>query len=291
MSPQSVGHLAMLAFSALVAGSFALGVLVANEIAPEALNALRFLIAGTVLAVLAVLVNGFRRTYFEASWRYLFLGSVFAVYFVLMFYGLKTANPVSAAAVFTLTPIMSAGFGFLLLRQITNLKIAFALLIGAMGALWVIFDGSISALLAMQIGRGEQIFFVGCICHALYTPLVKKLNRGEPALVFTALTIAGGLLAIVFVGFDEILATPWSQLPAWVYWIILYISIGASAFTFFLLQLSAMRLPASKVMAYTYLTPSWVILWQVVLGTGLPGPHIFVGVALTCLALILLLKE
>ena len=43
------GHLAMLAFSALVAGSFSLGGQIANEIAPTALNALRFAIAAAVV--------------------------------------------------------------------------------------------------------------------------------------------------------------------------------------------------------------------------------------------------
>lgn len=46
MSFHGRGHLAMLLFSALVAGSFSLGSLAANEIAPAALNAVRFLIAG-----------------------------------------------------------------------------------------------------------------------------------------------------------------------------------------------------------------------------------------------------
>ena len=52
-----------------------------------------------------------------------------------------------------------------------------------------------------------------------------------------------------------------------------------------------MRLPSAKVMAYTYLTPSWVILWQISLGQGAPAALILVGVALTVLALALLLKQ
>ena len=45
MSNAARGHLAMLVFSALVAGSFSLGVMIANDIAPAALNALRFALA------------------------------------------------------------------------------------------------------------------------------------------------------------------------------------------------------------------------------------------------------
>ena len=39
------GHLAMLAFSALIAGSFSLGSLMANMVSPVAFSAVRFLLA------------------------------------------------------------------------------------------------------------------------------------------------------------------------------------------------------------------------------------------------------
>ena len=65
----------------------------------------------------------------------------------------------------------------------------------------------------------------------------------------------------------------------------------ASSTTVFLVQYAAMRLPASKVMAYTYLTPSWVILWELALRGTLPPPLILVGVALTVLALLMLLRR
>ncbi len=123
-SPALRGHLAMLLFSGLVAGSFSLGSLVANEIAPAALNALRFAIAAVVIGVAVVATGGFPRTALRAPWRYLALGGLFAGYFVLMFEGLKTAPPVSTAAVFTLTPVLAAGFGWLLLRQITTARMA-----------------------------------------------------------------------------------------------------------------------------------------------------------------------
>ena len=118
------GHLAMLAFSALVAGSFSLGSLSANLISPTALNAARFVIAGMVIAVAVAATTGVPKGASRAPWRYLVLGGLFAVYFVLMFEGLKTARPVSAAAVFTLTPVIAAGFGWLLLRQVTTGRMA-----------------------------------------------------------------------------------------------------------------------------------------------------------------------
>ncbi|WP_298849506.1 DMT family transporter [uncultured Ruegeria sp.] len=291
MSPQARGHLAMLTFSALVAGSFSLGSMIANEIAPAALNAVRFAIAATVIGVAALATTGLPRSAAQAPWRYLVLGALFATYFVLMFYGLQTAPPVSAAAVFTLTPIVSAVAGWVLLRQITTPRMALALTIGAVGALWVIFRADWQMFRAFEIGGGEIIYFWGCVAHAIYTPMIRKLNRGEPAVVFTFGTLVAGCLLLVVFGWSDLRSTDWAALPAIVWIGLLYISFFATAASFVLVQFSSLRLPSAKVMAYTYLVPSWVILWEIALGKGVPTGLILGGVALTIIALLMLLKE
>jgi drug/metabolite transporter (DMT)-like permease len=287
------GHLAMLAFSALVAGSFSLGGQVANDIAPTALNALRFGLSALVVGVVIALRGGVAQAgaALAAPWRYAILGGLFAVYFVTMFEGLKTAPPVSAAAVFTLTPVMSGVFGYILLRQVMGARIVLALTLGALGALWVIFRADPAALIAFDIGRGEMIFFFGCICHAAYTPLVRVLNRGEAILVFTFWTLAATALIIGAWGWRDIAATDWAALRPLVWVTILYTALAASSLTVFLVQFASMRLPSSKVMAYTYLTPSWVLLWELALGQPVPPVLVLAGVALTIAALALLLKE
>ncbi|MBL9062443.1 MAG: DMT family transporter [Tabrizicola sp.] len=281
----------MLAFSALVAGSFSLGVLAAPHIDPGALSVLRFLLAGLLVGAAALATTGIPRSAFVAPWRYLVLGGLLAAYFVLMFEGLKTAPPVSAAAVFTLTPVMAAGFGWLFLRQRLTGRMAFALAVGGLGALWVIFRADLAALRAMAIGRGEAIYFVGCVAHAAYAPLIRQLNRGEPAVVFTfGMMLAGTVLLALYAG-PAVLATDWAALPGVVWVTLVYVAVAASALTFVLLQYASLRLPAAKVMAYTYLVPSWVILWEIALHGAVPPVLVLVGVALTALALGLLLKE
>lgn len=285
------GHLAMLAFSALVAGSFSLGALAAPHVDPGALSALRFLLAGLIVGAAALATTGLPRAAWQAPWRYLVLGGLLASYFVLMFEGLKTARPVSAAAVFTLTPLMAAGFGWLLLRQGLTRRMALALAIGAAGAVWVIFRANLSALLALRIGPGEVTYFLGCVAHAVYTPMVRKLNRGEPAVVFTFGMMVAGTLLLGLYALPAILATDWAALPGIVWVTLVYVAVAASAMTFVLLQYATLRLPAAKVMAYTYLVPSWVILWEITLHGATPPALVLAGVALTVLALWLLLKD
>jgi drug/metabolite transporter (DMT)-like permease len=291
MSEGARGHLAMLAFSALIAGSFSLGGQIANEIDPAAMNALRFGIAAVAVYAVLAARGGIPAGAWAAPWRYLILGGLFAVYFVTMFEGLKTAPPVSAAAVFTLTPVMSGIFGWLLLRQGVTPRIALALAIGAAGAIWVIFRADWAAIRAFQIGPGEAVFFWGCVAHAAYTPLVRVLNRGEPILAFTFLTLSACAAILLVWGGGAILATDWTGLRPLVWVTILYTALIASSTTVFLVQFAAMRLPSSKVMAYTYLTPTWVLIWELALGQPVPPVLVLAGVGLSFGALALLLKD
>lgn len=281
----------MLTFSAFVAGSFSLGSMAANEIAPAALNAARFWIAAGIIGAVVAATRAPVRPALHAPWRYLVLGGLFAAYFVLMFEGLKTAPPVSAAAVFTLTPVMAGVFGWILLRQITTPRMALALVIGAIGALWVIFRADLAALLALDVGRGEFLYFIGCVSHAVYTPMVRKLNRGEPVVVFTLGVLIAGAVLLTLFGLPDLLATPWASLPPVVWVALLYVAVFASAATFVLLQFATMRLPSAKVMAYTYLVPTWVIVWEMALGNGVPRMLVWIGVGLTIVALAMLLRD
>lgn len=291
MRPAMGGHLAMLAFSALVAGSFALGARAANEIDPLVMTAARFWIASAVLAGLAFAFGTWDNRVLRAPWRFVLLSGIISAYFVSMFEGLKTAPPISTSAVFTLTPIIAAGFGWLLLRQRLTGRMVIALTIGGFGALWVIFRADLQTALAFDVGRGEVIFFWGCVAHALYTPLIAKLKRGEHTLSFACMTLLGGAILTSIYGAREIIATDWMHLPGIVWITLMYVALFASASSFVLLQFAATRLPSAKVMAYTYLTPTWVICWQLALGAPPPPQLILVGIALTILALILLLRD
>lgn len=291
LSPAASGHLAMLGFSACISGSIPLGTMAANLIDPAALTAMRLLGAAVIMAAAAAAGPGLKRVQFAAPWRYLVLGGLMAAYFVLMFEGLKTAPAVSAGALFTLTPLMAAGFGWLVMAQATTGRMGLALAVGAAGALWVIFRGDPAALLAAEMGRGEAIYLAGCLAHALFIPLARRFNRGEPPEVVTFGFLSGGAALLLVWGWPAIAATDWRGLPAIVWITLAYITVLASAVSFFLLQYATMRLPAAKVMAYSYLTPLWVILWEVALGRGGPPVPTFGGVALTLCALALLLKD
>jgi drug/metabolite transporter (DMT)-like permease len=281
------GHAAMLAFAVAISGSFALGKQAAPHLDPAALNAIRFALAGCLLAPLAL--RRLRPLHLRAPWRYPLMGGIFAVYFFLMFVALRLTDPISTAAVFTLTPLMSAVFGWFLLRQVTTPRIAVSLVIAGAGAIWVIFRADVGRILSFDIGRGEIIFLFGCAAHAFYTPLVRRLSRGEPVVVFTFGTIVSGAVLLGMAGAPAIMATDWAALPDIVWITIAYLAVFATAGSFLMVQYATLRLPSSKVMAYGYLVPSFVIVWEGLSGHGWVSAPVLLGAAATVAGLLILL--
>ncbi|HMQ58651.1 MAG TPA: DMT family transporter [Rhizobiaceae bacterium] len=286
-NPAFIAHLAMILFAALVAGSFSFGALAAPHIGPSALNALRFLLGCCVMAGVAAAL----RTPLKlpaAPWRFALLGALMAVFFITMFVALKLTDPVSTGAVFTTMPVMSTLFGRLLLGQRITPRVGLSLALAFAGAVWVVFGGDLAAIRAFDLGPGETIFLLGCAGHALYAPMVRKLNRGEPTILFTFWTLVATLVLIATWGAGEIAATDWLALPPVVYAAVAYLAVFTTAGTFFLVQFAALRLPASKVLSYTYATPVIIIALEGLLGHGWAKPPILAGAAVIVAALAVL---
>lgn len=283
-----LGHLAMLGFASLVAVSFSLGALAVPHIGPMALNAARFLIGIMFMGMVVKVVLRQPLPVPRSPWRFVILGGLMAFYFVSMFMALRVTNPVSTGAIFTLMPLLSAFFGFLILRQVPRGWVIPSLILAGLGSVWVIFDGNIEAMRRFDLGKGEVIFFAGVVAHAAYASLVRFYNRGEPVIAFTFWTLLATGILIALFGVGEIIATDWSDLPpiAWV--TIVYLAIFTTAGTFFLLQFAALRLPASKVLAYNYLTPTLIILIEGLLGHGWASLSVMAGAVLTIFGLIIL---
>lgn len=281
------GHAALLLFALIISVSFSAGKVVAPMIDPAALTSLRFLIA--VLAMGAFLIaTRTRKVMVEAPARFLLLGAVLGVYFVTMFEALRLTDPVSLAAVFTMTPLMTAVLSRFTLGQRTSPVLATSLVLAAGGALWVIFQADFGALLALEIGRGEFLYLIGCLGHAIYTALIKRVSRQESGTVFTFWVLIGGLLVTTMWGLTAILETDWIALPTEVWLMAAYLGVMASAGTFFLTRYAAERLPAAKVMAYSYLIPSLVLLEEGLAGKGWTTAPVLFGVFITAVAMLLL---
>lgn len=283
-----LSHLAMLLFAGLIAGSFTFGALTVPYIHAVPLNALRFVLAAALMAAFAFGVARQKFVFPAAPWRFGINGFLTAVYFVTMFIALTMTKPVATSAVYTLVPLMTAVTAYFIVGQRSGFAVLISLVLAGLGAIWVIFRGDIDALLRFDVGQGELIYFVGCVAYAIYTPLLRRFNRGESALVLSFWTMVATAVWITGYGLPEILATDWVHLPPLVWWVVLYLAIGPTAVCFFLIQYASARLPAAKVIAYGYLVPAFVIVFEGLAGHGWASLSVAAGAMVTVLGLVAL---
>lgn len=286
---QRRAHLAMMCFAFLISSSFTVGEAIAPAIDPVVLTFLRFALAAVIFGGLILLGQGgvkIPRPVFIP--RYIWLSFLLAFYFVTMFEALRWTDALSTSAVFTLVPPMTVVISWIVLRQRLSLVQCGALAVAGAAAVWVLFDGDIERLLGFSLGRGEVIFFVGCIAFAAYSPSVRRLAAGQNLIEQTFWTLVAGTVLLLSYGWRPIAATDWAALPVTVYLGALHLTIFTTAASFYLLQFASIRLPSAKVMAYTYLIPALVLAQETVLGEPWPTWPVLAGVLVITSAMVVL---
>jgi len=281
-------HLAMLLFALLVSTSFTVGAAITDALDPVALTFLRFIVAAAIFGFLLSIRETWHLPGARDFARYGIIGLLLVIFFVTMFEALRLSSSISLSAVFTLVPLMTALVSRLILKQRPSLVLMVGLLVAALGALWVIFEGSIDDLVGFSVETGEIVFFVGCVAYSIYSPAVRKLHRGESIMALTFWTIVASTTILAVYGFDVITQTRWDLVPGSVYAGIVYLGIATTAVSFFLIKFASMHLPAAKVMAYTYLIPALVVAQLAILGAAWPPLTVMAGIGVITIAMLVL---
>ncbi len=132
---------------------------------------------------------------------------------------------------------------------------------------------------------------IGCFSYSAYSPFVRKYHGGENLLVLTFWTLIAGMILLGVYGFEDIQTSPWLQLDWSIYAAIIYLALCNTALSFYLLKFASFRLPAAKVMAYTFLTPAIVLVIQSTVTVTMPDIKLIIGVIMTASAMIFLQRS
>lgn len=166
--------------------------------------------------------------------------------------------------------------------------IAFAL--GGIGVLWVIAGGDLGLLLTMRWNKGDLIFLGGCAALGLYTPLVKLLHRGEAMSLMTFWVLVSGLLWLVLLTGPEIFSIDFTSVPLKAWLGVVYLAIFTTVVSFFLTQYSVLYLGPTRVAAYSYLYPTFVLVLNFLLGHGFPPVDVLPGILIVLAAMVVILR-
>ena len=280
-------HLLMVICAALVSTSFTVGAAIAAGLDPAVLTLVRFVVATAMLAPYVML-----RHSLQFSWplcgRAALISLCLVIFFWCMFLALRFTTALNTSVIFTLVPSIAGIYAVFLVRERLAARQLAALAVGMVGAVWVIFRGDPGLLLAMAWNRGDAIFFGGCLAMGLYTPLVRRLHRGEPMVVLTFWILVTGSLWLLLLTAGRLPHVPCAEVPLMVWAGIGYLAFFTTVVSFFLTQYAIPFIGPTRVMAYSYCYPAMVVVLDLVLGHGLPDLMVLPGVVIVIAAMLVL---
>lgn len=280
-------HGLMLIAAFLVSTSFTVGKAIADGMDPAILTLIRFALAGLIFLPYVYKRYGLERPTIKDLCRYSAISGALVAFFWLMFLSLRWTTALNTSVIFTLVPGISGIYSAIILRERLGRYRLVALAFATAGALWVIFQGDMAKLLALELGKGDLIFFYGCLFMAAYTPLIKLLHRGEANAVMTFWILATGCLWLLILGGRRIATIDWPNVTPMVWSGIIYLAIFSTIITFFLTQVATIKLGPTRVMAYSFLYPPLVLTLDWMLGHGLPPLRTSIGLLLIVPAMVI----
>jgi drug/metabolite transporter (DMT)-like permease len=278
-------HLLMFLCAVLVSGSFPVGAAISRDLDPAVLTLIRFALASVLFAPLI----WFRYTLvvsFGALSRYSLISATLVIFFWCMFLSLRYTTALNTSAIFTLVPGLAGLYAMVLNREKLGRARFVALFLGIAGALWIIFRGDVGLLVDFSWNKGDLIFLIGCFFMGLYTPLVRLFHRGEPMLQMAFWIMVTGTFWLLLLAGPKLIYVSWPDVSPGVWAGIGYLAVFSTIITFFLTQYAILFLGPTRVMAYSYLYPGLVLVFDLLFGGAWPGVKILPGIVIVLAAMI-----
>jgi len=278
-------HGLMLLMVVLVASSFPVGQFISGTLPADTLMFIRFSLAALIFMPFVYLRFGLELPKLKRFAAYGLLSWPLVGFFWCMFEALEYTNALNTGALYTLVPALTAINSFILNRERTQPRVALGLVVGTIGAVWIVVRGDLAALLALDFNYGDGVFFLGCICMGFYKPLIKKLYIDEPIMLMTFWVTLCGALWLFLISLTNLSLIEWQQVPVSTYAWVIYLAIFTTLVTFFLVQFGTVHIGAVNVAAYSFLTPVFVILIGLFIGGEAVSVALLPGVVMVVVAM------
>lgn len=291
MSENLKAHTLVFIATILIAFSFIVSGKLSGLIDPISLTLFRFVFAFIVLLPFILLIKVYREKIKQSFFKGLKISLFYSLYFILLFKSLETTSALNTATLFTLVPLVTAVFANFVFHNKLNFLKLFIYIIGMIGTIIVIFDGSMDAIISLSFNKGDIVFLFAVLSMAIYSISAKYFyEKDDNALVITLTTLFGGIIwmSLALLIFD--IPLEWTKIQGENLWYMLYLSIGATLMTVFLCQKATVTIGPNNVMAYVYFNPAIVAFIMYIFEGQSINMVVSIGILISFFATLFLLK-
>ncbi len=199
--------------------------------------------------------------------------------------GLSLTSPIDAGVVTTLTPMLTMVLAAIFLREPITWMKAGGVAVGASGALILILGGGALAGRGGASVAGDLLCALSSLSFAIYLTAFKRLiTTYSPVTLMRWMFLFSTLLVLPF-SWRDVAAVDYASLGWGVWATIVFIVLGGSFFTFFLVPIGQRFLRPTVLGMYNYLQPLVAALVAVAVGMdtfgvtkGIASVLVFAGV-------------
>jgi drug/metabolite transporter (DMT)-like permease len=292
MTENIKAHILVFIATILIAFSFIISGKLSGLINPISLTLFRFVFAFILLLPIILVIKKYRVRIKKSFSKGLKISLFYSLYFILLFKALEFTSALNTATLFTLVPLVTAVFASFIFSDKLNISKLIVYIIGMIGTLIVIFNGSLEAIINLTFNNGDIIFLFAVFAMATYSISAKYFyEKDDEVLVITLMTLFGGIIwmSLALIIFD--IPLEWTKIEGQNFWYMVYLTIGATLFTVFLYQKATIIIGPNKVMAYVYLNPAVVALIMYIFEREVINIEVSFGIFLSTFATIFLLKQ
>lgn len=270
-----------LVLATVVWGSiFHLGVYAVKFMNPLAVGAWRFVLAAVMLLPIVQLRESWPWTALRRNaWALvaMALSGIF-IFNAAMFYGLRATSAVNAALIMALSPAMTTVLNSALQRRAVAWLQWLGLICGLAGVVCIVSGGSWSALLHLQLSRGDALMLLASICWSLYAVIPGRFVHGLSAQQMSAGSILIGALLLAALALYQ---NPTSmRIPSMtVATVLLYMALFGSVLALTWWNEAIQELGATRATLFMNLVPLSAAVISILMGQALSWAD-FVGAAL-----------
>jgi drug/metabolite transporter (DMT)-like permease len=204
----------------------------------------------------------------------LFFASLFALTLNQLpyFIGLSMTSPIDASIVVTMLPIVTMILAAIIIREPITLMKAIGVLVGASGALLLVFNSSV-AHNGHSNFWGNMIVFAAVTSFAIYLTVFKNLiERYSAVTIMKWMFLFGTMVSLPFC-YQPLIHTDFSALSSGTYWRIGYVVTFATFIGYLLLPIGQKALRPTTLSMYNYVQPIMASLVVVFIGIDSFGYH------------------
>jgi drug/metabolite transporter (DMT)-like permease len=210
---------------------------------------------------------------------------------LLFFNGLNLTTPVNASIIMVSSPILVLLVSAAMARErITSIKII-GILIGAFGALFLVFAKQNTPVFAPNTGLGNLMVLINSLAYGIYLVLVKPLMQKYRPITVIRWVFGLGFIMVLPFGWRGIGNVQWIDFPT-IIWLEVAFVVLCTTFITYLFNIYALKhLNPSAVSAYIYLQPILAALFAILMGKDVINFNMIISAVLVFFGVYLVIRK